>query len=85
MQIQPIRHPSPNPISFGIYKGHRITPYGKCTYGKYKDYKIEIYNDRKDRAKIHYVSHDSTKRCVAYKFAFLKEGVKRILKGSSYT
>ena len=32
MQIQPLRHPSPNPrpkdISFGIYKGHRPTAYG---------------------------------------------------------
>ena len=51
MQIQPIRHPSPNPISFGIYKGHRITPYGKCTYGKYKDYNIEIYDDTKSNTK----------------------------------
>lgn len=44
MQIQPLRHPSPNPISFGIYKGYRITSYGKCTYGNYKDYNIEIYD-----------------------------------------
>ena len=42
MQIQPIRHPDHNPISFGIYKGHRITPYGECVYGKYKDYNLEI-------------------------------------------
>ena len=85
MQVQPLRQPNPNPISFGIYKGHKITPYGKCTYGEYKKYNIEIYDDVKSHAKIHYVSHNSTKRCVAYKFAFLKDGVKRILRGSMYS
>ena len=48
MRVQPLRHPSPNPISFGIYKGHRITPYGKCTYGEYKKYNIQVYDDYTD-------------------------------------
>lgn len=56
MQVQPIRPPSPNPISFGIYKGHRPTAYGEYTWGEYKGYKIEIFDAKKYNQKLQYVS-----------------------------
>ena len=86
MQIQPLRHPSPNPkpkdISFGIYKGTKITSYGKCTYGKYKDYNIEIYDDIKDKAKLYYVS-DNIRRWIKSKLAYLDNGIKKIIRSNS--
>ena len=82
MQIQPIRHPSPNPISFGIYKNTRITPYGKCTYGNYKGYNIEIYDDVKDKAKLYYVS-DNIRRWVKSKLIFFRDGIRKIIRSNS--
>lgn len=77
MQIQPLRHPSPNPISFGIYKGHRPTHYGEYTWGKYKDYNIEIYDDKKDRMKLQYVS-DHLRKWVKSKLIYFKDGIRKI-------
>lgn len=82
MRTQPIRHPSPNPISFGIYKGHRITPYGKCTYGEYKKYHIQVYDDREDKAKLYYVSDDKL-RWVKSKLVFFRDGIRKIIRSNS--
>lgn len=82
MRIQPLRHPSPNFISFGIYNGTKITSYGKCTYGKYKDYNIEIYDDIKDKAKLYYVS-DNIRRWIKSKLIYLDNGIKKILRSNS--
>ena len=57
MPIQPNKYRP----SFGIYKNTRITPYGKCTYGEYKKYHIQVYDDREDKAKLYYISDDKLK------------------------
>lgn len=76
MQIPPLRHPSPNPV-FGIYKGHRPTHYGQYTWGKYKDYNIEIYDAKRDKMKLQYVS-DQLKRWVKSKLIYFENGIKKI-------
>lgn len=68
--------------SFGIYKGHRKTPYGEYTWGEYRGHKIEIYNAIKDRAKLFYVSENFTSREALFKFSFPQNGMKRVIKGS---
>lgn len=48
MRIKPVEHkygkPKPYPVSFGIYKGSKMTSYGEYTWGMFKGYRIEIYN-----------------------------------------
>lgn len=86
MRIKPVEHkygkPVPYPISFGIYKGTKITSYGKCTYGNYRGYNIEVYDDVKDKAKLYYVS-DNIRRWVKSKLVYLDNGIKKILKSNS--
>lgn len=86
MRIQPVDNkfgkPKPYPVSFGIYKGTKITSYGKCTYGKYRDYNIEVYDDVKDKAKLYYVS-DNIRRWVKSKLVYLDNGIKRIIRSNS--
>ena len=76
MQVQPIRHPSPNPV-FGIYIGHRKTHYGQYTWGKFKDYNIEVYEDTRDKMKLQYVS-DILRRWVKSKLIYFQNGIKKI-------
>lgn len=66
-----------NNIYFGIYKYTKYTPYGKCDYGKYKDYNIEIYDDKKDNAKLYYIS-DKFRNWIKSKLVYFVNGVKRI-------
>ena len=40
-----------NPVTFGIYKGTRVTHYGQCDYGVFKNYNIEIYSAWADKTK----------------------------------
>lgn len=86
MKINPVDNkfgkPKPYPVSFGIYKGTRVTSYGKCTYGKYRDYNIEVYDDVKDKAKLYYVS-DNIRRWVKSKLVYLDNGIKRIIRSNS--
>lgn len=79
VRIQPITTYNP---SFGIYKGTKITSYGKCTYGNYKGYNIEVYDDVKDKAKLYYVS-DNIRRWVKSKLVYLDNGIKKVLKSNS--
>ena len=77
MKTQPITN-KPQ-LSFGIYKRTKITSYGKCTYGNYKGYNIEIYDDIKDKAKLYYVS-DNIRRWIKYKLKCIVNGKEKILK-----
>ena len=80
MRTQPITN-KPQP-SFGIYKGTKITSYGKCTYGNYKRYNIEIYDDVKDKAKLYYVS-DNIRRWIKSKLIYLDNGIKKIIRSNN--
>lgn len=80
MQIQPLRHPSPNPISFGIYKGHRITPYGEYTWGEFKGHKIEIYDAYKYNQKLQYVSDSQTLKWLKSKLIYIQDGIRKIIR-----
>jgi len=82
MQIPPLRHPSPNPkpkpITFGILKGYRKTAYGQYMWGKYKGYKIEVFDaTKKDGQKLQYVS-DNLLRWVKSKLTYIQNGIKKI-------
>ena len=83
MRIKPVDHkygkPKPYPVSFGIYKGSKITSYGECIYGKYRDYNIEIYDDNRDKAKLYYVS-DEFKRWLKSKLKYIVNGKEKILR-----
>lgn len=75
--IPPIYEPS-----FGIYKCTRQTPYGYCTYGSYKGYRIDISYDEESKAKLFYIT-DKFSKWVRYKFSYFQGGVKRIVKGEN--
>lgn len=80
MQVQPIRHPSPNPkpITFGILKGYKKTSYGQYMWGTYKDHKIEVFDaTEKYGQKLQYVS-DSLLRWVKSKLIYLQDEIKKI-------
>ena len=79
MKPQPITTYNP---SFGIYKGTKITSYGKCTYGNYRGYNIEVCDDVKDKAKLYYVS-DNIRRWVKSKLVYLDNGIKKIIRSNS--
>ncbi len=83
MRVQPIRHPSPNPISFGIYKGHRITPYGQYTWGEFKGHKIEIYDAYKYNQKLQYVSNSQTSSWVQSKLKYIQDGIIKIMRSKA--
>lgn len=70
------------PISFGIYKGTRITNYGKCIYGEYKGYNIEIYDDEIDKAKLYYVSNN-IRKWIKSKLIYLDNGIKKIIRSKN--
>lgn len=74
--------PNPKPIQFGIYKGTKVTGYGKCVYGKYKNNNIEIYTDTKDNAKLYYVS-DNLRRWIKSKLIYFHNGIKKIVRSNS--
>lgn len=81
MKIKPIEHkygkPKPVPITFGILKGSKKTHYGEYTWGKYKDYNIEIYDAKKDKMKLQYVS-DHLRRWIKSKLIYFQDGIKKI-------
>ena len=79
MKPQPITTYNP---SFGIYKYTKTTSYGKCTYGKYKNYNIEIYDDKKDNAKLYYVS-DSIRKWIKSKLVYFDKNIKKIIRSNN--
>ena len=79
MKPQPITTYNP---SFGIYKYTKTTSYGKCIYGKYKNYNIEIYHDEKDNAKLYYVS-DSIRKWIKSKLVYFDKGIKKIIRSNN--
>lgn len=72
MEVKPIQ------LNFGIYKGSKVTGYGKCDFGVYKGNNIEIYHDTKDNTKLIYVS-DRIKRWIKSKLVFFRDGKKKII------
>jgi len=80
MQTQPLRHPSPNPISFGIYKGSKITAYGEYTWGVFKGYRIEIYNAKEHNQKLQYVSDSRTLKWLKSKLIYIQDGIRKVLR-----
>lgn len=83
MKIQPIQPNKPQ-LSFGILKGYRKTPYGEYTWGKYKNYRIEIFDAKKYNQKLQYVSEDTTLHWIWSKLKYIQDGVKRIIRSNSY-
>ena len=84
MKINPIEHvygkPKPKPISFGIYKGSEAKHYGTYMWGKWKDYKIEIYDAYVNKQKLIYIS-DRLNRFLKSKLIYFdKEGNRQHLK-----
>ena len=87
MRIKPVDHkygkPKPYPISFGIYKGHRITSYGQYTWGEYKGYKIEIFDAKKYNQKLQYVSNSKTFKWIKSKLTYFQNGIKKIMRSEA--
>lgn len=79
MKPQPITTYNP---SFGIYNGTKITSYGKCTYGNYKGYKIEVFDAYKNKQKLIYVS-DNLLNWVKSKLIYFQDGIKKINRSSA--
>ena len=82
MRVPPISQ-AQDKTSFGIYRGLKKTPYGEYTWGVYKGKKIEIYDVKKDKQKLIYVSNNKTLRYLKYKFTYIQNGVKRVSRSSS--
>lgn len=82
MRIKPVEHkygkPKPYPVSFGILKGYKTTPYGQYTWGIYKGYKIEIFDAKKYNQKLQYVSENNTLRWVWSKLKYVQDGIRKI-------
>lgn len=64
-------------ISFGVLKGYELTPYGKHVWGRYKGFKIDVYTDTQDNAKLFYVA-DKKDNWVKYKFVYSLDNKKRV-------
>ena len=74
MKVQPTDN-----VSFKIYKGTKIRPYGEYHWGFFKDYKIEIYDAHKFKQKLIYVS-DKFKNFIKSKLTYWQDGVKKVTK-----
>lgn len=80
MRVQPLRQPSPNPITFGILKGYKITSYGQYTWGEYKGHKIEIYDAKQHKQKLQYVSNSKTLKWLKSKLIYIQNGIRKVLR-----
>ena len=67
-----------NNISFGIYKGSKVTGYGNCDFGVYRNKNIEIYRDYKDKTKLIYVS-DQLRNWIKSKLEYFDKNKKRVI------
>lgn len=70
-------------ITFGIYKGHRLTSYGEFTWGVFKGKKIEVYNATKHKQKLIYVSDNSTLKWIKSKLVYFQNGIKKIVRSEA--
>ena len=77
MNIQPI-----SKINFGIYKGTKITRYGQCDYGVFKEKNIEIYFDKQDKTKLYYVS-DLFRNWIKSKLIYFENNIKKIIRSEA--
>ena len=66
-------------VNFGIYKGTRKTSYGQWNNGVYKGKNIEIYTDKKDNAKLYYVS-DQFRNWIKSKLEYFDKGIKKVIR-----
>lgn len=81
MYIQPIG--TQTNTSFKIYKKTRLTDFGQCVYGTYKNQNIEVYSKKENGNLIHklfYVS-DCVRRFIKSKLIYFENGKKRVLRG----
>lgn len=69
-------------ISFGIYKGIKKTGYGQCMWGEYRGNNIEIYEDKKDRTKLYYIS-DKFRNWIKSKLEYFDKGKKRTVRSEA--
>ena len=69
-------------VSFGIYKYSKTTPYGKFTHGEYRGYNIDIYDAKRDNAKLYYVS-DNIMRWIKSKLIYFMDGIKRTTRSTN--
>ena len=88
MRIKPIEHkygkPKPYPVSFGILKGYKKTPYGQYTWGVYKEHKIEVFDaTEKYNQKLHYVSNNQTLKWIEFKLRYFQDGIKKIVRSEA--
>lgn len=81
MRIQPTQPNKPQP-SFGILKKHKPTSYGQYMAGEYKNYNIEIYDAKRDKMKLQYVS-DHLKNWVKSKLIYFQDGIKKITRSEA--
>lgn len=82
MKVEPI--PPIYEPSFGILQEYRKTPYGYYMKGKYKDYKIEIFNATKYDQKLQYVSHYTFLTWIKSKLSYVQDGVKKIVRSERW-
>ena len=87
MRIKPVEHkygkPKPYPVSFGILKGYKKTPYGQYTWDEYKGHKIEIFDAKKYNQKLQYVSNNQTLKWIESKLRYFQDGIKRIIRSKA--
>ena len=74
MNVQPTDN-----ISFRIYKGTKIRPYGQYHWGEYKGNKIEIFDAHKENQKLIYVS-DKFKNFIKSKLVYWLDGIKKVIR-----
>lgn len=87
MRTNPIEHkfghPKPYPVTFGIYKGTRMTGYGACVHGEYKNYLIDVYTARENgkiKTKLFYVT-DNLNKYIKSKLVYFDKDIKKLIKG----
>lgn len=79
MEIQPIGQTN---TSFKIYKKTRMTDFGQCVYGTYKNQNVEVYSKNENGKLIHklfYVS-DVVQRFIKSKLIYFDDGKQKILR-----
>ena len=70
-------------INFGIYKGTKYSPFGKCVHGIYKNNNIEIYTNKEDKTKLFYIS-DLFMNWIKSKLIYFENGVKKVVRGEKH-